>query len=404
MLRLALFVIASTFTATVARADWPQFRGPNNNGVVLNVDLPTEFGGDANANVAWEIPMPGKSVGGAIVVGDQVITTSSGGLEERRIYITSVDKSSGKRNWQQEFVARGRPYCHPTSANAAPTPCSDGEHIFAFYSSNDLICLDLQGNLVWYRSLGVDFPKAGNDTGMGASPIVADGVVVVQIECQGDSFAAGLDASTGKTAWRIARPRTANWASPLIAKDATNKNVLVLQSRDALMGYDLQSGRVLWDLDLPCSSIASSISDGGRLFAVSGGITALDFASDNASPSIAWANNKLNASNSSPLLYKGQLIVVNRSILLGGNGTTGEIDWKIRLPDAGTIWSTPVIAGEHLYLFNATGQCFVVNLSGDEPVILGTSDLGDGVLGSPAIDGDSMFVRSERSLWKIKKS
>ncbi len=146
--------------ATVALADWPKFRGGSSNAVELDADLPVEFDGATGKNVAWKVSIPGRSVGGAIVVGNQVITTASDGMDERRVRLLSYDVETGMQNWVQEFVARGRPYCHPTSANAAPTPTSDGKRVYAFYSSNDLACVDLDGNLVWYRSLTSDFVKA----------------------------------------------------------------------------------------------------------------------------------------------------------------------------------------------------------------------------------------------------
>ena len=107
--------------------------------------------------------------------------------------MVAIDQHTGKQRWRRSFWATGRTYTHPTSSNAAPTPVSDGQYIYAFYSSNDLACLDLSGNLMWYRGLAHDYPKAGNDVGMASSPAIAGDVVVVQIENQGDSFASGID-------------------------------------------------------------------------------------------------------------------------------------------------------------------------------------------------------------------
>jgi len=175
-------------TSAHAEKNWLQFRGSNFNPVVSDAKLPIEFGGDENKNIAWRTEIPGRSVGGVIVVGDQVITTTSTGMDQRRIQLLSYSSKDGKQLWEQEFVARGRPFCHPTSANAAPTPASDGENIYAFFSSNDLACVNKRGELLWYRSLASDFPKAGNDTGMSSSPVIVDGVCVVQVECQGALF------------------------------------------------------------------------------------------------------------------------------------------------------------------------------------------------------------------------
>jgi hypothetical protein len=97
---------------TTVNADWPQFRGANSNAVDSSADLPIEFDGATGKNIAWKVSIPGRSVGGAIVVGDQVVTTTSVGMDERRVRLLSYNAATGGQNWVQEFVARGRPYCH----------------------------------------------------------------------------------------------------------------------------------------------------------------------------------------------------------------------------------------------------------------------------------------------------
>ncbi len=401
-----LIVVATVAysSSSLAMADWPTFRGPNASSIAAKANIPTEFSAEGSKNIAWKVPMPGRGVGGAIVVDGQVITTSSSGIDQRRIFVTSVSEKDGKVLWQQQLVARGRPYCHPSSANAAPTPVTDGKRVFAFYSSNDLACLDLQGNLLWYRALAVDYPKAGNDVGMSSSPVVADGVVLVQIECQGDSFAAGLDAETGETLWRISRPTQANWASPLAAKTADGKSLFILQCGKSLEAYQPTSGKQLWATEMACSSIPSTSYDGNQLFVPSKGLTLLELGSQDQPPKQAWNNNKLGANSASPIVYKGSVYTVNRTVLVKGDALTGELKWQLRLPEAGSIWSTPVLAGKHMFVFTEDGRCFVVDLEEEGGKIVATNALGENVLGSPAISGDSMFVRSTDTLWKISRN
>ena len=207
-------LLAGNTSSSALAADSENWLGFRGDGTSASASAPSEIKVGEGGNVAWKVAMPGKSVAGAIVVGDRVITTSSGGQEGEQLFITAVSLSTGKKLWEQSFRATGRPFCHPTSANAAPSPVSDGERIFAFYSSNDLICLSLEGDLLWYRGLGFDYPKAGNDIGMASSPIIAEGAIVAQVEAQGDSFAIGIDAATGMNLWRMARPRQSNWSSP----------------------------------------------------------------------------------------------------------------------------------------------------------------------------------------------
>ena len=393
--------IAAGFSEVRAYDDWPQFRGVNASSVSNDSKLPVEFGGESSRNIAWQTKLPGRSVGGAIVVGDQVITTSSSGMDQRRLHLISLNQQDGSIRWQQELVARGRPFCHPTSANAAPTPASDGKNVYAFYSSNDLACVDLEGNLVWYRSLSTDFPKAGNDVGMSSSPLVVDGVCIVQVECQGDSFAAGLSCEDGSILWKRERPKQANWASPVAIQNPAKENMVVMQSRENLVALDPKSGKELWAIDLPCSSIPSAMAVDGRLLVPASGITALDLSSVGASPSKLWDNNKLSANACSPLVVGSRIYTISRTVLACADIYSGELKWQARLADAKSIWSSPVVADNLLYIFTEEGKCLVVRLGEEKGEVVATNDMGESVLGSPAISGNAMYVRGVSSLWKI---
>lgn len=380
-------------------ADWPQFRGSNANPVLSGVSLPTEFGGESKKNIAWKTSIPGRSVGGVIVVGNQVITTSSDGMDQRRLYILSYDAKSGKQLWEQELIARGRPYSHPTSANAAPTPASDGKNVYAFFSSNDLACVSLEGDLVWYRSITSEFPKAANDTGMSSSPLLIDGVCVVQIECQGDSFAAGLDAATGAMLWKIDRPTKANWSSPTSMTDAEGRNLVLMHSGEDILAVRPKDGSVAWRLETACSTVPSSLAFENKLYVPAGGITAFDLSSA-GTPSKLWTSNKASSNACSPLVKDGRIYTVNRTVLVCSDIYTGKVLWQLRIAE-GSIWSSPVIIGDRLYLFSQDGVCSVVKLGDEQGEKLAANPLGEEVLGSPAVSGNAMYVRSVSSLWKI---
>ncbi|MFM2216963.1 MAG: hypothetical protein RL240_1281 [Planctomycetota bacterium] len=397
---MSISASATMFEATSYAEDWAQFRGPDVGGAPSKAKLPDQFDGESGTNIAWKIPIPGRSVGGVIVVGDQVITTTSDGMEQRRIRLLSYDKNTGKQNWEQQFVSRGRPFCHPMSANAAPTPASDGKHVVTFYSSNDIACTDTEGNLMWYRSLASDFPKAGNDVGMSASPVIVDGVAIVQVECQGDSFAIGMNIEDGTTVWRQDRPRKANWASPTPVKLPSGGNAVILQSSDDLVAVSPRDGKQLWRMETGCSTTPSATVSGGKLIVPSGGLTAFDLSSSGA-PSQLWKENKLNPNACSPIVANDRVYTINRTILVCGDAFTGKVLWQLRIPDANQIWSSPVIAGDRLLLFAMDGSCTVVSLAGEEGEIVQKNTLGDEVLGSPAVSGDALFVRGAKNLWKI---
>lgn len=142
---------------------------------------------------------------------------------------------------------------------------SDGERIFALFSSNDLFCLDLDGNMLWLRGLMRDYPNASNGLGMSASPVVGDGVLVAQIESDGEAFALGIDVLTGLNRWKMERPRRANWTSPLTTKGPTGKLQVALQSSAGVQMIEAETGREIWNYKGRAATIPSSALGAGVL-------------------------------------------------------------------------------------------------------------------------------------------
>lgn len=394
----AVIVILNSLFALAE--DWPQFRGPvgtSSTGEKLDIDW------EAPDVVAWKSALPGRGPASPIVVGNKVLVTASSGVNQDRLHVLCFDATTGKQLWQRQFWATGRTITHPSSAVAAPTPASDGERVFAFYSSNDLIALDLDGNLLWYRPLAIDYPRTGNDVGMSSSPVVVDGVVVVQAENQGNSFAAGIDAATGETKWRVDRTPGAAWCSPAILPGNGDKpDRVLLQSPDKLTAHDAQTGREVWMYKGACDGISSVGSHGTTLFLPSEGITALDVASSETSPAVAWKANQLNPGAASPIVADDQLFVVNRGgVLVSADPKSGDIRWRLRLE--GSFWSTPSLTGNTLVCCAESGLVQVVTLPQDNGTgeVAAKIDLGEGLQGSPAVANGAVFIRSDKHLYRL---
>lgn len=380
-------------------ADWAQFRGPQGTSAAANASLPTTWG--EKENVAWKVPVPGRGPSSPIVVGDRVIVTASDGVIQERMHVAAYDVKTGKQAWHRQFWATGRTYSHPDSANAAPTPASDGKRIYAFYSSNDLVCLDLDGNLLWFRGLAHDYPKAGNDVGMSSSPVVIGETVVVQVENFGDSFAAGLDASTGETRWRHPRKQVSNWCSPTAFKQADGKELVLLQSPGLLTAHDPMSGQQVWQFEAACKTIPSTVAVGGRVYVPANGMVALDL-TEGTAPKVAWESPQLNPGSASPILVGDRIYTMNGGgVLTCGDVASGKNLWQLRV--GGTYWATPVVAGNLMYCINQDGKTKIVKLDDKKGEIVGEADFGEKIQGSPAIAGNALFVRSDKHLWKIAK-
>jgi outer membrane protein assembly factor BamB len=386
----------SLAAASAANADWRQFRGDATSAVAANAAL---TGDPAQPVIQWSQPLPGRGLASLIVVGDQVIVTASSGYRQTRLHVLSFDAADGSLQWERQFWATGRTAAHPKTCVAAPTPASDGERIFAFYSSNDLACLDLDGNLLWYRGLTYDFPNASNSLGMSSSLVVADGTVVAMVENDSDSFTTGVDPQTGEERWRIERPRAANWTSPALWT-AGETTLVLLQSSKGVSAVDPQSGQTVWEYSDGAATIPSLIAVDGLAFVPSHGITAIR--PGTTTPSVAeivWQEGSLSPGTASPLVHDGSVFVLSSpNVLTRASAEDGKTQWKTRL--TGNFSGSPVIAGKLLYAFNEDGVGHVVDVA-SKGETLATVELGETVLCTPAVAGGGLFVRSDGHLWRI---
>ena len=403
--RFLLVLLLTALGAAPARPDWPAFRGSDNTFVAPGEQLPVRWSIEPGSeqNLAWRIDLPGRGPSSPIVVGDKVIVTCSDGHQETRLHVLAFDARSGSKLWHRTSWATGRTFCHPTTANAAPTPASDGEAVYAFFSSNDLICIDLDGNFRWFRGLAYDYPKAGNDVGMASSPVVVGDTVVVQVENQGNSFAAGINKHTGETRWRIDRPAASNWSSPVVLPDAAGGSVAVgLQCRSDFSAVNPDTGAELWRFEAACSSMSSSVADtnSGLILVPADGILALRLDEVGRKPAEAWSSNKLRLATVSPVVAGDRVYTIKSpSILVCADVTTGEMQWQMRLQ--GETWSTPVIAGDHMYVINRDGLAQVVKLGQNEGTLVSTCEFKETIDATAAVADGAYYVRSDRHLWKI---
>jgi outer membrane protein assembly factor BamB len=392
------FILLSlALTLQTAAANWTQFRGPQGNGISTDRNLPTKLSSD---NLKWSISLPGRGLSGALVLGDKVILTCSSGPTQTRLHVIALNARDGSTVWHRQFWATGRTMCHSKTSVAAPTPCSDGENIYAVFSSNDVICLDLDGNLQWLRGLTADYANVSNSLGMSSSPVVTGNTLVVQVENDSESYTLGLDKRTGINRWRLDRPKAANWTSPLIISEG----LIALQSKEGIDAVRAKDGSKAWSYDEGASTIPSSTLLKGVLYIPSHGVTALELNKDDAgnTPKQLWQSSRLQLSTASPIVMGNRVFTINKAgVLTSGNIKTGERGWQLRLK--GPFSATPVSAGKHLYFVNEVGLIQVVDTEAEEGEIVGTLNLDEQILGSPAVGGGAFYLRGNTKVYKIAK-
>ena len=391
-----LFASALFAAVTLNAEDWPQFRGPHGDGIAPGAKLPAKL--DAQS-VAWAADLPGRGVSSPIVVGDRVLVTCASGPKNERLRVLCFRLSDGTLRWERHFWATGRTMTHPKISTATPTPASDGRNVYALFSSNDCVALDLDGNLVWYRGLGRDYPNANNSLGMSSSPVVTAGALVVQVESESESFTAGLDPATGSNRWKIERPKRSNWSSPVLTQGPDGKPVVLLQSGKGMVAVEPATGKILWQYDERSSEVPSTTPSHGRLYVPSQGLTVLEPVTGGP-PKQVWHSAQLRPGTASPLVLCDRVYALNDSgILSCGDIADGKRLWQLRLK--GPFSATPVVADGLLYCVNEKGLVQVVDPAKPEGEVVSELDLGQTVIGSPAIAANSLFIRSDGKLWRI---
>lgn len=393
-----ILTVLITYRSVVAE-DWRQFRGNDSSGVSAETNLPTKL--DDPKTLAWKAPLPGRGLSGPIIVGDRVFLTASSGHRDDALHILCFSCSTGKKLWQRTFHATGRTVCNEVMCMATPQPCSDGERIYAYYSCNDVVCLDLDGNLVWYRGLGLDYPNVSSSLGMSSSPVVIDDTLVLQLDTDIESFVAGLNALTGETRWKIEQGRSAIWSSPVLFRPSPDsKSQVILHAKKALLSLDPATGKENWKVEQGGAKIPSTTVAGSVLLAPIGQLTALRPLGTSGTPERLWSEARLSPDNPTPVAYKDRVYVFKGSVLTCADLATGKTDWQLRLKCQGA-YSSPVAGNDHIYLADVNGIVQTIRLNGKKGEVVSRLDLGERIMCTPALAGGAFYIRSEKNLWKF---
>lgn len=396
----SLLVLAALSFSSRA-ADWPQFRGPDSTGTAADAQIP------AKLKVDWSSSLPGRGLASPIIIGEKIFVTASSGPKQERLHVLCFAAATGQKLWERQLLATGRTMAHPKTAVAACTPCSDGRRVFALWSSNDLAAFDLDGNLLWVRGLTADYPNASNSLGMASSPIVIGETVITMIENDSESYSLGIDAKTGRNLWKLDRPKSANWTSPIpLRTDATAQPLALLQSSKGLLAVDATSGSSIWEYTEGASTSSSSVVAAGTIYAPSNGTTALVPQASGTAPKQLWRSKQLNPATISPLVLDGRIFSINGAgVISTADIKTGSNGWKLRL--AGPFSSSPVGAGQRLLAVNEKGLAQIVDITAPEGAVIGQLQLPlkeeakELILCTPALSGGHVFVRSDSTLWRL---
>jgi outer membrane protein assembly factor BamB len=415
-------------------SNWPQWRGPQSQGVSEDKNLPSEW--SATKNVQWKTAIPGQGHSSPIVWGNKIFLTTSiegpvvadakpykhilgnqefkhpdwvGSDHSYSFKVICVDADKGKLLWEKTaYEGPVFDHRHRRNTYASPTPSTDGRNVYAFFGSEGLYCYDFGGKLVWKASLG-GIPQLG--MGAGSSPVLYENLVIVTADQDaGDtSYITALDKQTGKPVWKTPRSNHASWATPVLVKTSTRTELLVSGS-ETIVSYDPATGKEFWHAKgveshaIPTPVVLGDIvvfsagSQAKRAMAIrlggSGDIT--------DTPNVLWRYAKGTAYVPSPILYGDYVYLMTDSgILTCLDAKTGEVKYEgSRVPVPAKFMASPVAFDGKILLTSEDGDTFVLK-AGPKYEVIRTNSLGEPIYASPAIAKGKIFIRGEKNLYCI---
>jgi outer membrane protein assembly factor BamB len=425
--------------------NWPQWRGPAGNGLVLEGNPPLEW--SETQNVKWKVPIPGRGHATPIIWENKIVVLTAvpsdsgaavpaasaerptapparggpgggrgpggrrgGGDAPTTDYAFTVlcfDRATGEKLWERVArTERPQPGLQPSNSYSSGSPVTDGERIYASFGSSGLYCYDFGGNLIWEKDLG----KVDVTFGEGSSPILVGDTLLVVQDNNNASFLYALDKKTGRELWKQPRDEGSGWTTPFVLEHGGRTEVIISGS-NAVRSYDPKTGNVWWQCGgLGSNPVAMVVADDEAVYTMSGhrnpaGMAiALGRSGDlTGTDAVRWRIDRGTAYVPSPLLYDGLLIFCQRTsgILTCLDARTGAVHYEQhRVEGLADVYASPIGVHDRIYFAGQNGTTVVLEKS-KEVKVLARNQLDDGFDASPAVVGNELFLRGRANLYCI---
>ncbi len=439
---LAAFMLAVGTTAqknSTNASHWPQWRGPDFNGMARS-DAPTKW--SDTENVKWKATIPGRGHSTPVVWGDKIFVTTAiptakaaapapapadgrpgggrggpgggaGANQEHQFVLMCLDKKSGKILWQKvaKTAVPHEGYHGMYGSFASNSPVTDGKNVYAFFGSRGVYCYDLNGKLLWEKDLGVQM-KMRLQFGEGTAAVVHDDKLLLNFDYQGDSFIVALNKVNGNELWRAKREEISNWSTPLVVEHGGRKHVIVSAS-GKVRSYDLNSGKLIWDCaGLGLNTIPQPVHQDGVVYVMSGfrdpKLLAIKLGKEGdltGTDAVLWSETRGLSYTPSPVLFDGKLYTLTDNGMLSCfDAKTGKPYYhQQRLPKPYNFKASPIGANGKLYLASEDGDVVILKM-GEKFEVLATNTLQDQLfIASPVIINGEIFLRGQNTLFCISE-
>ena len=436
MFVLAIFsLICLAFEQSLAKEEWPQWRGPTGQGHANAKGLPLEW--SEKESVVWKTPIEGRGHSSPVISGNQIWLTTSVVKEadeddkEKRLKKNTgnqplvvaasvtfraicLDRKTGKKLHDVELWTAEKPqWVHALNSYASPSPILADGKLYCHFGSFGTGCVDsATGKVLWTnRDLAVM-----HENGPGSTPVLWKDRLILTFDGSDKQFVAALDAATGQLEWKTnrsgklhANPQLKKaYATPIVI-DIDGKPHVVSPGADWLYAYDPQDGSEVWKVpfgELGFSIVPRPVVGHGMIYMSTSfmqpQILAIRYADGDKSttPKIAWRHKKQAPKMPSPILVGDELYFVSDSgIATCVDAKTGKLHWQKRL--GGNFCASPLYADGKIYMFNREGTCTVIK-PGTEFKQLASNELDGGFYASAAAVDGALYLRTDKAMYRVE--
>ncbi len=408
---LALFFALAA--APAAADNWPQWRGPDLNGISHEKKLPERW--SSTENIAWKLALPSWSGATPIVWGDLIFLNVAEGSD---LYLWCVDRHKQAVIWKRR-LGGGNTKMQKQNMSS-PSPVTDGKNVWVMTGTGVLKGFDFQGNELWGRDLQKEYGPFGLNWGYASSPLLHEDSLYVQVlhgmKTDDPSYVMRINKLTGKNVWRVERRTEAIqespdfYTTPAVLRSGSSVEI-VISGGDCVTGHDPATGRELWrnngmnPENNPFNRVvASPVVMDGMVYAPSRvrPLVAIRAGGrgDITQSHRAWASQN-GPDVPTPVTDGKYFYVVNdRGILWCLDAGSGQEIWGGQRIRPGTYSASPVLADGKIYITSEEGMTTVLR-AGPKFEVIAENALSDYCLSSPAISDGQVFIRTAGHLYAI---
>ena len=382
------------------KENWPGFRGPEGNGVVLIADgkFPSEWDGSTGENILWTTPLPLPGYNSPIIWGKKIFL-SGADREGQVVYCINAD--SGEILWQTLLndipgSPERRPSVGDDTGYAAPTMTTDGKRVFALFATGDIACLDMEGNRIWAKNLGM--PE--NHYGHSESLITYQDLLIVPFDQNIGGRLLALRARSGDIVYDQLRDVEISWASPILVNTG-DRDELILNANPFVMSHDPLTGEELWRVKCMLGEVAPSPSySDGMVFAVNDYARLVGIKLQEI-PEVAWEVIDDLSEVASLLATKDYVFMAaSFGTISCFNSKTGDRYWYHDFDEG--FYSSPILVEDLVYCMDMFGVMYIFKAD-KEFELISQNALGEHAMTIPAFMHNRIYIRGEKNLFFIGK-